>query len=116
MSASPTVAPGIPSKESPTNLADLLLRAVQLHADSRVYVASRDGLDTEFMTYSVILEEARRILGGLQACGLSPQSKVALLLSQPRDFIPVFWACILGGYVPCPLARTGSDTPRWAGH
>jgi acyl-CoA synthetase (AMP-forming)/AMP-acid ligase II/thioesterase domain-containing protein len=45
-----------------------------------------------------------------------PGAKVALLLERPADFIPAFWACVLGGYVPCPLAPIRGDSQRWAKH
>jgi len=97
-------------------LADLLLRAATKHPRSGVYVGSGEQLEAEFLTYPELLEEARRILGGLQGFELRPQSKVVLLLAHPRDFIPAFWACVLGGFVSCPMARTGSDLQRWERH
>ena len=43
-------------------------------------------------------------------------STVALLLESPADFIPAFWACVLGGYLPCSLVPIRSDPERWSKH
>lgn len=112
MSATPSARP----LDSDIGLANLLLWAAENHAHSGAYLASREQSRTEFLSYPALLAEARHILGGLQRSSLQPRSKVALLLDQPRDFMPAFWACILGGYVACPLTRTGSDAERWAKH
>jgi acyl-CoA synthetase (AMP-forming)/AMP-acid ligase II/thioesterase domain-containing protein/acyl carrier protein len=99
-----------------TGIANLLLRAAQHHPDSGAYLVSGVSGEAEYLSYSALLEEARRILGGLQTRGLRKHSKVALVLERPRDFMPAFWACVLGGYIPCPLARTGGDAQRWERH
>lgn len=36
-----------------------------------------------------------------------------LLLDQARDFVPAFWACVLGGVIPCPVAPIRHDPIRW---
>lgn len=100
-----------------TSIGDLLLRAAQRHPHSGVYMSVAENRDRDvFMTYPVLLDEARHILGGLRGLGPAPGTKVALLLERPRDFIPAFWACVLGGYVPCPLAPIHNDPERWTKH
>ncbi|HAJ92196.1 MAG TPA: hypothetical protein DCO71_06225 [Gammaproteobacteria bacterium] len=49
-------------------------------------------------------DEAKAILAALQDSGISPGHKLVLQLSAHRDFIPAFWACLIGGIVPVPLA------------
>jgi acyl-CoA synthetase (AMP-forming)/AMP-acid ligase II/thioesterase domain-containing protein/acyl carrier protein len=99
------------------NIADLLLRAAKQHPECGVLVASEDlAHDAEHLSYPALLAEARRILGGLQMRMPHSAAKVALLLERPREFIPAFWACVLGGYVPCPLAPIRNDDERWAKH
>ncbi|MEO2215579.1 non-ribosomal peptide synthetase [Chromobacterium vaccinii] len=66
--------------------------------------------------YPELLDLALRILASLQARGLEPGRPIALLLEQAEDFIPAFWACALGAYVPCPLAPIRSDPERWEKH
>jgi acyl-CoA synthetase (AMP-forming)/AMP-acid ligase II/thioesterase domain-containing protein len=65
-------------------------------------------------TYQVLVQQAQRILGGLRGLGVRPCDKVAILLNRPSDFLPVFWACVLGGFAPCPLTPQQGDQARWA--
>lgn len=85
-------------------IAQMLLRQAEVTPRSGLrYFPSADIGDSRLCTYPSLLAEARRILGGLRAAGLKPGHKVALLLPRPQDFLPTFWACVLGGYVPCPM-------------
>lgn len=44
-------------------------------------------------------------------------SRETLAESQrPKEFIPAFWTCVFGRYVPCPLAPIRNDQARWATH
>lgn len=101
----------------PAHLAQLLLRAAEWRPRSGLKILSGD-LEGEPITktYPELLDEARRILGGLRAHGQTPGGKIVLLLERPEDFIPAFWASILGGYIPCPLAPIRGDQQRWSAH
>jgi len=77
-------------------VAALLLRAASQYPKSGVYVATGES-NAEFLSYPALLSEAQQISAGLQARIVSRDTKVALLLDRARDFIPAFWACILGG-------------------
>ena len=87
---------------------------VQTLAEALLYTAkqtSTKGItyiqvgETEiFQSYSELKEKASKILVGLKKIGLKPKDKVILQLEQNRDFIEAFWACILGGFIPVPLA------------
>lgn len=55
-------------------------------------------------SYPELLDEARRIAGGLVAAGLAPGSIVLLQLERAEDFIPGFWGCVAAGLVPAPVA------------
>jgi acyl-CoA synthetase (AMP-forming)/AMP-acid ligase II/thioesterase domain-containing protein/acyl carrier protein len=117
MMATNTAIPVTALDETPHTIADLVLRAARQHAASGLHFAAGDGVrGADYLSYVDLLQEARRILAGLQARGLRPDSKITLLLERPRDFIPAFWACVLGGYVPCPLAPIRNDDDRWARH
>src|ERR1700738_2030004 len=101
----------------PASVADLLLRAAHHHPTSglRLLGAEREGEGT-FLSYSALLEQAQRILGGLQSCGLAAGDNVVLLLERAGDFVPAFWACLLVGYVPCPLVQMRNEPASWAKH
>jgi acyl-CoA synthetase (AMP-forming)/AMP-acid ligase II/thioesterase domain-containing protein len=119
------LAPTIVSRESstivgevgPHTVVDLLKRAADRHPACGVHL--RFGEQTqgrEFVPYPTLLGRAEQIAGGLRAHISHPGAAVALLLEHPKDFIPAFWGCILGGYVPCPLAPVRNDPERWAKH
>lgn len=62
-------------------------------------------------TYRSLYHTALTILYNLRRQGLQPQDKVILQLEHNRDFIEGFWACILGGFVPVPLAVASANKP-----
>lgn len=98
-------------------IVDLLLSAAQRQPNTRIYaVDAAKESDAAFITYSALLREAQCIRGGLHASGLLPRSHVVLWIERPLDFLPAFWGCVLGGYVPCPLASIRNDPARWAKH
>ncbi|MFJ1808370.1 MULTISPECIES: alpha/beta fold hydrolase [unclassified Streptomyces] len=101
---------------STRNIADLLLRAAEHHPGSGLlYQQGVTGPDGSWLQrYPELVDEARRLLTGLRDRGLAPQDKVVLLLERPQEFVPAFWACLLGGFVPVPMAPLGGDPERWA--
>lgn len=114
---SPRVSEHESRASSPQNIVDLLLRAARLHPHTGVrFIAAQAEEKGAFVTYPELLDEARRILGGMRARGYRSGMKVALLLEHASDFIPAFWACALGGFVPCPLVPIRNDSERWAKH
>jgi acyl-CoA synthetase (AMP-forming)/AMP-acid ligase II/thioesterase domain-containing protein len=100
-----------------TSIVEFLLRAAQSYPSHGMSLLSGPRADgTPVLSHLVLLDEAQRILGGLGQYHRAPGTRVALLLEHAGDFIPAFWACILGGYVPCPLAPLHNDPERWARH
>ncbi|MFE9701893.1 AMP-binding protein [Streptomyces sp. NPDC005930] len=96
-------------------IADLLLDAARQHPDSGIRHCSGGAADGhEDQTHVELLDDALRVLTGLRRRGLRPQDKVVLLLQRPRDFLTAFWAAVLGGFVPCPMAPPAGDTERWS--
>ncbi|RCG24494.1 alpha/beta fold hydrolase [Sphaerisporangium album] len=99
------------------NLTELLLQAVHRRPASGVrYPTGSTPGDTEFQTYPELLAEAKCVLNGLRGRGLRPVTRVLLTLDRPADFIKAFWGCVLGGFVPCPVAPMRADPQRWAAH
>jgi hypothetical protein len=72
----PLIAP----TRAAAGIADLLLRAAQLHPKSGAYLASSVSGKAEYLSYPTLLEKARRILGGLQRRSLPGRSKPAMRL------------------------------------
>lgn len=103
------------SVQQSTNLVQLLLRVSHDHAESGLLYRSGDAdAGSRRQSYPELLDEARKLLTGLRALGLRPEDKVVLLLERPQEFLPTFWACLLGGFVPCPTVPLRGDPNRWA--
>jgi acyl-CoA synthetase (AMP-forming)/AMP-acid ligase II/thioesterase domain-containing protein len=101
--------------QQPESIGDLLPTAAQIHPSSGIRLVVADGDDDAVvLPYPALLHEAQCILGGLRSRGHLPGTNIALLLPQARDFLPAWWACLLGGYIPCPLAAIHNDPARRA--
>ncbi|HEY5020423.1 MAG TPA: non-ribosomal peptide synthetase [Steroidobacteraceae bacterium] len=68
--------------------------------------------DARPVAYGALHERALAILNRLQALGARPGDKLILLLSTNEPFIDAFWAAVLGGIIPVPIAPGISDEHR----
>jgi len=98
------------------NLPDMLFSSIRRRPSCRIYVVPDQPLqEVTFLTHSMLLDEAKCLLSGLKR--VRPTRRhVALLLDRPCDFLPAFWACMLGGYIPCPMSLIRNDRERWTKH
>ena len=64
------------------------------------------------MSYAELYERALGILHHLQRLGARRGDKLILLLASNEQFIDAFWAALLGGIVPVPVALGISDEHR----
>jgi len=69
--------------------------------------------DTREVSFGEIYERALGILYHLQRLGARRGDKLILFLGNNEQFIDVFWAAILGGIVPVPVALGISDEHRY---
>jgi acyl-CoA synthetase (AMP-forming)/AMP-acid ligase II/thioesterase domain-containing protein/acyl carrier protein len=100
-----------------TSIADLLPRAAKQYPACGIYVAAGDRKQqATFCAYPDLLKRSLGILGGLQTCAGGPGATIVLLIERPADFIAAFWACVMGRYIPCPVAPIRNDPDRWAKH
>ncbi|GFE91897.1 non-ribosomal peptide synthetase [Steroidobacter agaridevorans] len=100
--------------ERPCHLTDVLTKSAIQHPAAGIYFASdADFRKAAFLNHSQLLTDALRMLGALQALGLKAGSPVAVVIDHGPDFVRVFWACVLGGYLPCVIAPTRTDAQRW---
>jgi acyl-CoA synthetase (AMP-forming)/AMP-acid ligase II/thioesterase domain-containing protein len=97
-------------------LSDILLTAARDYPRHFVRHADRAGHVDQ--TYADLLESARRYLGGLRGQGLEPGDRIILLPDRQREIIPLFWACVLGGFVPCVLTlpQDAGRRPEFLAH
>ena len=56
------------------------------------------------VTFGELYERALAVLHSLQELGARPGDKLILFLADNDQFIEAFWAAILGGIVPVPVA------------
>lgn len=91
-----------PNLESIRTLAELILHTAESSPDVYAAFVDHSGKETR-LTYKVLVEEAMRVLGGLQAEGLKAGDAVIFQLDHTREIITAFWACILGGIIPVPV-------------
>ncbi|MET9610124.1 non-ribosomal peptide synthetase [Streptomyces sp. NPDC006512] len=100
----------------PATLTDLLLTAAERHPDSGLrHCHGAAHLGYEDQRYPELLDRARRILTGLRSRGLRPRDRIVIALDRAQDFLPTFWAAVLGGFLPCPMAAPAGDPEAFAG-
>jgi acyl-CoA synthetase (AMP-forming)/AMP-acid ligase II/aryl carrier-like protein len=68
--------------------------------------------DSREVTYGELYERAAGILYHLQRIGARRGDKLILLLANNEQLIDAFWAAILGGIIPVPVAPGISDEHR----
>lgn len=68
--------------------------------------------DSHAVSFAQLHDRALGILHHLQQLGAKPGDKLILLLSSNEQFIDAFWAGVLGGIVPVPIAIGISDEHR----
>ncbi|WP_455204825.1 non-ribosomal peptide synthetase [Kaarinaea lacus] len=74
------------------------------------FIESGDSEST--VSYRDLLSRSLALLALLQQRSLSPGDEMIFLLKDNQAFVEMFWACILGGIVPVPLAPGISDEHR----
>jgi acyl-CoA synthetase (AMP-forming)/AMP-acid ligase II/NAD(P)-dependent dehydrogenase (short-subunit alcohol dehydrogenase family)/acyl carrier protein len=91
------------TRELPATLAQALKVAAAGEPSQGIFYVEANNQET-FQSYAELLEESERILAGLRKQNLKPGDKVIFQLEPNRDFVPAFWACALGGFVPVPVS------------
>jgi amino acid adenylation domain-containing protein/FkbM family methyltransferase len=103
----PSISHGAPLPSGlgePATLPEALRRAASAHSANGTLHLQHDGSEV-FRSYANLMEEAERILSGLrQRQGLRPGDKVIFQLDRTQDFLAAFWGCVLGGFIPVPIA------------
>ena len=86
----------------PRLLGETLQRAAREHPDHGLCTIVDSA--EQFLSYPELLAHADCLLGGLRRAGLRPGDSVIFQFIHHEDFLTAFWACVLGGFVPAPLA------------
>ncbi len=69
--------------------------------------------DESRISYAELSERANLLLGSMQERGMKAGDEVVVLSKSNESFLVAFWAAILGGIVPVPVAVGISDEHRF---
>lgn len=86
------------------SLVDVLRRAAQDHGEHGITYLDDASGEGPTQRYAELLDAAARALAGLRAAGLRPGQRVLLQFASNRQLLTAFWACVLGGAQPIPVA------------
>jgi acyl-CoA synthetase (AMP-forming)/AMP-acid ligase II/acyl carrier protein len=93
--------------------AATLIELMERNRDSRGRITYLEGEnDSRDLGFSELYERALGILWHLQRLGARRGDKLLLFLASNEQFIDAFWAAVLGGIVPVPVALGISDEHR----
>ncbi len=83
----------------------LLSDALELAAKGTHHIGYIEAQGKEHtLSYTQLHSDATDALGTLQAKGVQQGDEVVLFINNNPLFIKIFWACLLGGIVPVPVA------------
>jgi len=68
--------------------------------------------DHRYLSYAELYDRALMHLHDFQQAGLTPGAQLIILHHDNQTFVEAFWACMLGGIVPVPVAIGISDEHR----
>lgn len=68
--------------------------------------------DESTLSFSALWDNAVELLGALQNRGMAPGDELVIFTKSNRKFVVAFWAAVLGGIVPVPVAVGISDEHR----
>ena len=60
--------------------------------------------DEVFLSYAALYRDATQMLEGLHYFGVCSGNEVVFQLTDVKQFVTMFWACVMGGMVPVPLS------------
>lgn len=86
------------------------LQALQTHSTEQHTITFITGKQAEtVVSYSELYDRAHSLLHHLQTKGLQAGDELIIFLRDNEKFVEAFWAAVLGGMVPVPVAVGISD-------
>ncbi|MCX2492854.1 amino acid adenylation domain-containing protein [Pedobacter sp. PF22-3] len=85
-----------------TTLNELLRRNMNINHTGITFIESSD--QEIFLSYADLYQEAVNALAILQAAGMQQGDELVLQIVENKNFLIGFWAALLGGFIPVPLA------------
>ena len=68
--------------------------------------------DESTLSFAALYDRALALLGSLQARGMAPGNELVIFSKSNESFVIAYWAAILGGIIPVPVAVGISDEHR----
>lgn len=90
------------------NTLTSLLQAASLLPGKGVTFIQTGG-EEDRLSYHDLFLEARKTLGYFRQRGVMAGNEVIIRTDDNRCFVTCFWACILGGMIPVPIATGNTD-------
>jgi fengycin family lipopeptide synthetase D len=83
------------------NINDAFYNLENINNKGIIYIEGEN--NESFMSYNELYSKAVSVLGCLQSSGLEQGEQLILQADGNRDFLCIFWACVLGGIIPVPV-------------
>lgn len=72
----------------------------------------RSSKEEEFLSYAELYASACYTLANLQRYGVRPGDELMIQVDDSREFLVLFWACLLGGIIAVPLSTGVQDQQK----
>src|SRR5262245_45044013 len=89
--------------DAPLTMTEAMLRSVFRAGQSGILQVKGAGTE-QFLSYSSLLDSARRVATGLRNRGLEPGDAAILQFDDVGHVFTAFWGCVLAGVVPTIVA------------
>ncbi|MEC0128816.1 AMP-binding protein [Paenibacillus pabuli] len=90
-----------------STLNEALCRHTELEERGITFVEGE--FQSEFCNFAELYQSSMSAVHLLRKNGVSEGSEVILQLDNTRDFLVIFWACLLGGIIPVPLTVSKNE-------
>lgn len=88
----------------PRNLAAVLHETAKNFPEHGIRLLAGAPTIEKFISYASLKKQAEKNIHALKKLGLPPKQPILFQLDSNELFFSAFWTCILGGFVPVPLA------------
>jgi polyketide synthase PksJ len=88
------------------SLTDVLINSAKCE-QGITFIESEN--DEDFLSYKELYQKAASVLDNLQQAGLKPGDEMLFQVKGSRDFLVLFWACLLGKIIPVPLTLANNE-------